>query len=106
MSGKKERLGDLIIQGLKEGIAHERGELKLRVTEVMVPPPPPSYAPEDVVRIRESLNMSQAAFALLLAVSKDAVQNWEQGRRAPRGGTSRLLQIIEHPELVAELRRA
>ena len=90
-------------KGLNEGIAHERGERTLRVTEVVIPDPPQSYGAEDVRRIRTRMRMSQAGFARLLQVSNKTVQSWEQGTRRPQQSSARLLQFIEHPDLLAAL---
>ena len=55
--------------------------------------------PEDVKAIRTRLNLSQSAFAALLGVSKRTLQDWEQGRRKPRGPACSLLGIVDrHPE--------
>ena len=91
-------------KGLEEGIAHERGERKLRVTELNLPENPKVYSADDVKAIRADLKMSQAGFALLLQVSSKTVQSWEQGVRTPRQSAARLLQFIEHPELLSALR--
>ena len=55
-------------------------------------------------RIREGFGLTQQQFAALLGVSVDSVQNWEQGRRKPRGAAQILLRIAEkHPEIVWEV---
>ncbi len=60
----------------------------------------------DVRRIRENYGLTQQQFAALLGVSVDSVQNWEQGRRKPRGAAQVLLRIAEkHPEVVLEASR-
>jgi putative transcriptional regulator len=52
---------------------------------------------------RASLGLSQNAFARLLGVSVDTLQNWEQGRRKPAGAARVLLRIAaKHPEAVLE----
>ena len=59
--------------------------------------------PDDVKAIRERLNLSQSAFAALLGVSKRTLQDWEQGRRKPRGPACSLLRIVDqHPEALLE----
>lgn len=83
-----------LMEGLRESLAHTRGELTLRTTTL--PLPPPQAGPGDVVRIRRKLGMSQALFAACLNVSKKTVQSWEQGTRVPAAGELRLLQLIEH----------
>ncbi len=94
-----------IKQGLRDGIRHNRGEIQLRVTQVNVPEPPPSYGAEDVLHIRRQLHLSQAAFAALLHVSTKTVQSWEQGERRPSQAAARLLQTIEQPALIADFVR-
>jgi putative transcriptional regulator len=48
--------------------------------------------------------LSQSAFAGLLGVSLRTVQDWEQGRRKPRGPAIALLRIAEEkPEVFIEL---
>lgn len=102
MSMATEGLGlfDRLKKGLEEGIAHERGERTLRVSEVVVPDPPQFYSAEDVRYIRTRLKMSQAGFAKLLQVSSKTVQSWEHGTRRPQQSSARLLQFIEHPDLL------
>ena len=103
MATERPRLFDRLMKGLEEGIAHERGERPLRVTEIVVPEPPQLYSADDVRRIRASLNMSQMGFARLLQVSGKTIQSWEQGTRRPRQSSARLLQFIEHPGLLNEI---
>ncbi len=55
----------------------------------------------DVKHIREEYKLSQSQFALLLGISVKTVQNWEQGRRSPRGTARVLLQVAaKHPDAV------
>jgi putative transcriptional regulator len=93
-------LFELIKEGLEGSIAAMRTGKKLRVTHLEVPDPPPAYTAADVAHVRQAMNLSQGAFALLLGVSARAVKSWEQGQRTPTGGTARLLQFIQHPELL------
>ena len=58
----------------------------------------------DVKAIRKRMGLSQREFALLLGVSVDTVQNWEQNRRKPRGAARLLLAIAQrHPEMLMEV---
>ena len=60
----------------------------------------------DVKRIREGYNLSQSQFASLLGISVKTLQNWEQGRRSPRGPARVLLQVVaKHPEAVWDVVR-
>jgi putative transcriptional regulator len=68
------------------------GKLDLRTTQMPAKPKP--LKPGDIRDLRESLNASQALFARLLNVSSNAVESWEQGIRAPRQATLKLLHIV------------
>ena len=64
------------------------------------------YTPEQLLAIsaRQSVNLTQKEFARLLNVSVDSVQDWEQGRRSPRGAARTLLRVVhEHPEILEKL---
>ncbi len=64
------------------------------------------YTPEQLLAIsaRQSVNLTQKEFARLLNVSVDSVQDWEQGRRSPRGAARTLLRVVQdHPEVLEQL---
>jgi putative transcriptional regulator len=64
------------------------------------------YTPEQLLAIsaRQSANLTQKEFARLLNVSVDSIQDWEQGRRSPRGAAKTLLRIAqEHPEVLEKI---
>jgi putative transcriptional regulator len=107
MESEYGKWGEILIQGVKEAIAYERGELtNLRVHTVEVTARsahverPPWYAPFLIREIRYKLSVSQAIFAEMLGVSASSVRAWEQGKREPDGPARRLLQIAEEqPEV-------
>ena len=87
-----------IIGGLNEAIAYARGEGDARVKTIKVP------EHVDVRGLRQSLGLSQAAFADRFNFQLTAVQNWEQGRRFPNPSAVMLLKVIErNSQLVAEV---
>jgi putative transcriptional regulator len=86
-------VAEQIRQGLKESIAHARGELTLRTTRL--PAPAPRLSRRRVVAIRKKLKMSQGVFAAYLNVPTKTLQSWEQGARVPKAGEARLLQVFE-----------
>lgn len=49
----------------------------------------------DVRGLRESIKLTQAAFARMIGVSVRTLQNWEQGRREPDGPAKALLRVVE-----------
>lgn len=57
----------------------------------------------NVQAIRETYGLSQEKFAALLGISVRTLQNWEQGRRTPRGPARVLLMVAgEHPEAILD----
>ena len=109
-TGRKPRIGRLMIQGAKEALAHKRGRLRrVRVTWATVTVrdvdvvPPPEYGERDVQRVRERLGLSQAVFADLLGASASAVRAWERGAREPSDMARRLLELAERrPDIFEE----
>ena len=82
-----------LVESVKEGGAILRGEKKPSRQFVFKEP--------DVKEIREGYNLSQRQFASLLGISIKTLQNWEQGRRSPRGPARVLLQVAaKHPEAI------
>ncbi len=60
---------------------------------------PKGYGADDVRRTRTLLNVSQAIFAQLLAVSLKTVPSWEQGQKPPSAIARRLMDDFnEAPE--------
>jgi len=59
------------------------------------------YNAVDIRKLRKSVKVSQSQFARMIGVSVDTVQNWEQGRRSPRGPAMALLRVFEeNPKVV------
>ncbi len=86
---------DRIIQGLREAVAHARGDkvpgLKLHIPQAV-----------DVYAVRRRTGLSQAAFSLRIGVSPGTLRNWEQGRRKPEGPARVLLALLERNPRVVE----
>jgi putative transcriptional regulator len=81
---KKHSQPEAAVKSAKSG-------LDLRKTELPARPKP--LKPSDIRALRTALNASQALLARLLNVSSNAVESWEQGIRAPRQATLKLLHI-------------
>ncbi len=96
----KDDLFEELIASVREGGAILRGENQGSRRWVIEEP--------DVTAIRRHYGLSQAKFAALLGISVRTLQNWEQGRRRPRGPARVLLQVAaEHPEaLLDSVRKA
>ncbi len=102
MAMKRKSLFERLKTGLEEGIAHARGELTLKTTEV--PEAPPEIDAKTLVALRKAADMSQAVFAKVLYVSPKTVQSWEQGVRTPSMAARRLIHIFaEQPSAVCKV---
>ena len=89
MANKKRKIGEEILQGLRELKRGDHGRV------INVP---------DVATIRQKTGLSQARFAELLGVSVRTLQDWEQGRRAPSGAARTLLMIAaRNPRALQEV---
>jgi DNA-binding transcriptional regulator YiaG len=108
---EKTSVGQLMIQGAREALAHKRGKLRdARVTRAKVTVrrvdvvPPQQYRERDIQRVRERLGLSQAVFASLLGASVSTVRAWERGARGPSEMARRLLEVAERqPEVFEEV---
>jgi putative transcriptional regulator len=87
---------------LQQGIAHHRGDVKLKSIEV--PEEPPEIDASNLAALRQAAQMSQTAFAQVLNVSAKTVQSWEQGVRTPSMSSRRLIHVFsQRPEVVCEI---
>ena len=91
----KKQLFDELVASIKEAGRIHRGEAQPSRSVV--------FEPQDVRAIREKLHKSQSEFARMIGVSVGTLQNWEQGRRQPRGPARALLQVAaKSPQVVAK----
>src|SRR5271167_2876952 len=91
--GKKDKKKGKKKHGQQASVKPAKAGLDLRKAEL--PGRPKPMKPADIRALRESLNASQALLARLLNVSSNAVESWEQGIRAPRQATLKLLHIAK-----------
>lgn len=64
----------------------------------------PKVTAEDVVKLREKLELSQALFAACLRTEIGTVQNWEQGRAKPNTQAALLMSLVDrYPDTVERL---
>ncbi|MCH7919527.1 MAG: helix-turn-helix domain-containing protein [Planctomycetes bacterium] len=91
----KTKMFEELIESVKEGGRITRGEQSpSRVFK---------YDALDVKKLRIKAGATQEKFAHMIGVSVDTVQNWEQGRRIPRGPARALLHVFEeNPKAVVK----
>jgi putative transcriptional regulator len=84
------KIGQDILAGLKEALAHSRGEEVpgMRVHHVQI-------GEVDTKAIRKKLRLTQEQMALALGTSPSGYRKWEQGQRQPSGAARTLLRIME-----------
>lgn len=58
-------------------------------------PPIEPLEPEQIKKIRETSNVSQAVFAAILNTSLSTVQKWEIGQKRPTGTALKLLYLVQ-----------
>ena len=92
-------VADGILQGLKEALAHARGE------DVGCIVHQPKIL--DVRAIRAKTGMTQEQFAQRFGFSVNTLRHWEQGKRYPEGPARSYLKVIDKdPEAVMRALRA
>lgn len=115
MESKYGKWGALLVEGLQEALAYERGEgqagrvhTRELAERTVHAEPPPWYSGSQVREIRSKLALPQPLFAEMLNVSLRTLRAWEQGKREPDGPARRLLEIADtRPEiLMGSLRQA
>ena len=65
---------------------------------------PPELTPEELVKLREGLNLSRAVFAAYLRTRVRTLENWEQGRAKPNAQAVLLINLVKkYPDTVQRL---
>lgn len=100
---KRRPIGQRLIASMSEGLEKIREEKPLRTSFVLIPPAPPKFRRDDLIKLRTRLNMTQVAMAAFVNVSPKTLESWEQGSRRPNGAALRLLQVIDKPDILTEV---
>jgi putative transcriptional regulator len=87
-----------------EALAEERTRKRTLRTHAVEYHPPPELTPQELVRVREGLNISRAVFAAYLRTNVRTLENWEQGRAKPNAQATLLIYLVErYPDTVQRL---
>lgn len=66
--------------------------------------PVPKVTPKELIRVRQSLNISRALFAVYLRTNVRTLENWEQGRAKPNAQAALLINLVKrYPDTVQRL---
>lgn len=92
---------------LSEGVvalAEERlGKRTLR-SHAIEYKPAPEVTPKELIRLRESLRISRALFAVYLRTNVRTLENWEQGRAKPNAQAVLLINLVKrYPDTIERL---
>ena len=84
-----------LVQSIRQAGQIKRGTIKAgRVFRYDLP---------NIKAVRRRLRVSQGVFAAMIGVSARTLQNWEQGRRRPKGPAKALLRVAaKNPKAVLE----
>jgi putative transcriptional regulator len=66
--------------------------------------PAPNITPQELIRVRKSLKISRALFAVYLRTNVRTLENWEQGRAKPNAQAALLINLVKcYPDTVQRL---
>lgn len=92
-----------LVQGF-EALAQDReGKATLRTHKVQLKELT-TIAADELVAIREQLNLSRPLFAMYLRTNARTLENWEQGRARPNAQATTLIRLVQQfPETITHL---
>ena len=101
----KRKLVSEIVEGFEALAEHRAGKRTLRSVKVQARPVP-SLDADELIALRERLNLSRALFARYLRTNPRTLENWEQGRAQPNAQAALLIRLVERfPDTVERLAR-
>ena len=90
-------------EGMKALGDARQGKRTLR-THAMEFKPAPEVTPQELIRVRKSLKISRALFAVYLRTNVRTLENWEQGRAKPNAQAALLINLVKrYPDTVQRL---
>lgn len=90
-------------EGMEALVDARQGKRTLR-THALEFRPAPSVTPQELIRVRKSLKISRALFAVYLRTNVRTLENWEQGRAKPNAQAALLINLVKrYPDTVQRL---
>ena len=87
-----------------EALANARQGKRTLRTHALEFRPAPSVTPQELIRVRKSLKISRALFAVYLRTNVRTLENWEQGRAKPNAQAALLINLVKrYPDTVQRL---
>lgn len=101
--GASRDLFDELSEGMEALADSRQGKRTLR-THAVEYKPAPSVTPQELIRVRKSLKISRALFAVYLRTNVRTLENWEQGRAKPNAQAALLINLVKrYPDTVQRL---
>lgn len=92
-----------LTEGMNALADARQGKRTLR-THALEYKPAPTVTPKELIRVRKSLKLSRALFAVYLRTNVRTLENWEQGRAKPNAQAALLINLVKHyPDTVQRL---
>lgn len=96
-----------IFAEIREGFTALADERAGKVTLARHPlevKPAPTVSADEILALRQRLNLSRAVFARALRTHERTLENWEQGRARPNAQAAILIRLVEsYPDTVERL---
>ena len=87
-----------------EALTHSRQGKRTLRTHAVELRPAPNITPQELIRLRRSLKLSRALFAVYLRTNVRTLENWEQGRAKPNAQAALLINLVKrYPDTVQRL---
>jgi putative transcriptional regulator len=87
-----------------EALADARHGKRTLRTHAVEFKPAPHVTPKELIRVRKSLKISRALFAVYLRTNVRTLENWEQGRAKPNAQAALLINLVKrYPDTVQRL---
>jgi putative transcriptional regulator len=92
-----------LTEGMDALASARQGKQTLR-THSLEYKPAPTLTPKELIRVRKSLKLSRAVFAIYLRTNVRTLENWEQGRAKPNAQAALLINLVKrYPDTVQRL---
>ena len=92
-----------LVEGFDALTAERQGKATLRSHKVQLGALA-TVSADELVTLRERLNMSRPVFAMYLRTNVRTLENWEQGRAKPNAQATTLIRLVQkYPETVERL---
>lgn len=92
-----------LVEGFDALVGERKGKVTLR-THTLQLEKLTDITADELVSIRENLNMSRPVFAMYLRTNARTLENWEQGRAKPNAQATTLIRLVQKfPETVEHL---